>query len=98
GRRRAAELLEREAIAEVASADAAALLGERETEEAQSGHLSHDLGWDLVTVLDLLLDRLESRLDEVAHGAGEQRELFRDVEIHQASPTWIAATPKVSRS
>jgi hypothetical protein len=97
-RRRSAELLERQAVAEVARADAATLLGEREAEEAQSGHLAHDVGGDLVTVLDLLLDRLEARLDEIAHGAGDLRELFRDVEIHHASPTWIAATPKVSRS
>ncbi len=96
--RRAPELLQGEAVAEVAGSDAAVLLGERQAEESERRHLSHDLARDLVVVLDLLLDRLQSCLDEVAHGAREEPQLFRDVEVHHASPTWIAAMPRLSRS
>ena len=97
-RRGAPELLERQAVAELARADAPAFLGERQAEETERGHLTHDLGGDLITVLDLLLDRLEARLHEVAHGAREERQLVWDVEIHHVSPTWIAAMPKLRRS
>ena len=106
--RRSPELLQREAIPEVPGADAAVLLRERKPEEAERSHLRQDLRRDPVGLFDLLFERLEALLDEVASGAREERKLLRDVEVHGPSPgaerygyvsaTCTVATPSVSRS
>ena len=80
--RRASELLEREAIAEIARACAAVLLGEWQPKKAELGHLLQDAIRDLVVLFDLLLEWLEARFNEVAHGARDQLQLLRDVEVH----------------
>src|SRR5206468_935946 len=85
-RRGAAELLERGAVAEVARADPAVLLGERQAEEAEGAHLLEDRVGDLVVVLDLLLDGLQATFDELAHRALEKDELFGKVEVHGPQP------------
>ena len=82
----ATELLEREAVPEVARGGAAVLLGEGKPEEAELAHLPEHLRWDLVALLDLPLKRPQARLDEIAHGAREQPQLLGDFEIHVPSP------------
>src|SRR5207245_10981536 len=79
---RAPELLEREAISEVAGTDAAVLLWERKPEEAELTHFLEDVARDLVRLFDLLLEWLKARLHEVARRARKELELLRDVEVH----------------
>src|SRR5439155_17557321 len=81
-RRRAPKLLEREAVPEIPGADTAVFLGEGESEEAELPHLLEHVARDLVGLLDLFLERLETRLHEVTRGARQELQLLGDVEVH----------------
>ena len=78
----APELLQREAVAEVAGTDAAVLLRERKAEEAELPHLFEDVDRDLVGRFDLFLERLQARLHEVTRRARQELQLLGDVEVH----------------
>src|SRR2546430_15714102 len=77
---RASEGLGGEAIAEIARPCAAVLLGEWQPKKAELGHLLQDAIRDLVGLFDLLLEWLEERFNERAHGAPAPPQLLRDVE------------------
>src|SRR2546423_12657021 len=84
-RGRSSELLECEAISEISGTDAAVLLRERKSEEAELAHLFQDFARDFVGVFDLFLERLKARFHEVARRTRQELELLWDVEVHALS-------------
>src|SRR4029078_4097791 len=61
---------------------ASARIRKVKSEESELPHLLEHLARDLVGLLDLLLERLEARLHEVARRARQELQLLRDVEVH----------------
>src|SRR5687768_3158598 len=92
GRRCPTELLECDAIAEVAGRRAAVLLRKRQPEESELSHLAHEGIRDPIVELDLALNRADLLLDELADRPSQALELLRDVEVD--APMLVGATPR----
>ncbi len=79
----ARELLHRERVGERVAAAAAVLLGEGDAHQAQRAELGDDLIGEGLRAVELLGDRRDLALGELAHGAADQLVVGGEVEVHR---------------
>ena len=79
----AGQLLDRDGIRESVAAAAFVLLRNRDAHEPQLGKLGDDVVGKAMLAVELLRDRRDAPLREIAHGAAEQLVLFGKIEIHE---------------
>ena len=80
----ARELLDGDRVGERVAAGAADLLGERDPHQPELAELRDDLVRERLRAVELLRDRRDLALGEVADGAADQLVVGREVEVHPA--------------
>ena len=88
----ARELLDGQRVGQRVAARAAVLLGERDPHQAEVAELGDDLVREALLAVELLGDRRDLALGEVAHGAPDQLVVVGEVEVHPA----IVAGPRLT--
>ena len=78
----ARELLDRERVGERVAAATAVLLGEGDPHQVQRAELADDLVGEGLRAVELLGDRRDLALGELADGAADQLVIGREVEVH----------------
>ena len=82
GRVDARQLLDRDRVGHGVGAGAAVLLRERDAHQPELGHLLDELVREALFAVELLGDRGDPRLGEVAHGPAQQLLLFGQLVVH----------------
>jgi hypothetical protein len=78
----ARQLLDRDRVRERVGAAAAVLLRDRHPHQPELGHLHDELVREAMLAVELLRDRRDLFLGELAHGAADELVLGREVEVH----------------
>ena len=91
------QLLDCDRVRERVGAGSAVLLRDRHPHQAELGQLGHELVREAVLAVELLGDRRDLLLGELAHGAPDELVLLREVVVgHQAresASSTISRTP-----
>ncbi len=94
GRVDARQLLDRNRIRDSVGAGAAVLLRDRDAHQPQVGQLGDELVREALLTVELLRDRRDARLRELAHRAAEQLLLVAQVVVHAK----LVASSAISRT
>ncbi len=81
----ARQLLDRDRVRDGVAARAAVLLRDREAHQPELGELRDELVGEARLEVELLSDRRDARLGELADGAPDEFLLVREVEVHESS-------------
>ena len=81
----ARQLLDCDRVRDRVAAGAAVLLGDRQAHQPQLGELGDELVREAVLAVELLGDRRDLRLGELADGAADQLLLVRELEVQATS-------------
>ena len=95
GRVDARQLLDRDRVRDGVGAGAAVLLGDRDAHQPELGELRDELVREALLAVELLGDRRDARLGEVAHRAPEQLLLVGQLVVHASArpSSAISRTP-----
>src|SRR5262249_30012606 len=91
------ELLDRQRVGQRVGPGAAVLLGEGDGEQAELGGLAQLVEREAGGAVELLGDRRDLALGELAHGVAEEAVLFGEIEVHTRDLTVRATVREVPR-
>ncbi len=81
------DLLDRDAVREIADVASAVLLGNEHAEEPELAHFLHEVEGELLLLVELLGDGFDLLFGELAHGIPQYLLLLAEVEIRHVRPS-----------